>query len=134
MVTKFIVAKKEKRMTIKILFAAFALVAAGLTASVAQAHAKMESSQPKANSELPDAPKEIRLRFNENLEPAFSKIELANDKGVAVALPKVDIDKTDHKVMFAAVPPLQKGQYQVRWSAMTFDGHKTKGQFTFRIK
>ncbi|MDL2354367.1 MAG: copper resistance protein CopC, partial [Pseudomonadota bacterium] len=83
---------------------------------------------------LPAAPKEIRLHFNENLEPAFSKIELASGKGVAVALPKTDIDKGDRKVMFAAVPPLPPGQYQVRWTAMTFDGHKTKGQFAFRVK
>jgi methionine-rich copper-binding protein CopC len=121
-------------MIAKHLFAALALVAAGVAASVAQAHAKIEASQPKADSEVQSAPKEIRLRFNEPLEAAFSKIELVDAKDAEIALPKVDLDKNDHKVMFTALPALPPGQYRVRWSTMTHDGHKAKGQFAFRIK
>lgn len=120
-------------MSTKSPIAAFALVAA-IAGSPAQAHAKIESSQPKADSELQAAPKEIRLRFNEALEPAFSKIVLMDAKDAEVALPKVALDKSDPKVMFTAVPALPPGQYRVRWSAMSHDGHKTKGQFAFRIK
>lgn len=118
----------------KNLLAAFTLVAAGVVASAAHAHARIEASQPKADSELQAAPKEIRLRFNEALEPAFSKIELLDAKGAALPLPKIALDKSDPKVMFAAVPPLRPGQYEVRWSVMSHDGHKSKGQFAFHIK
>jgi methionine-rich copper-binding protein CopC len=121
-------------MNTKTLIAAVTLVAATMAASVAQAHGKIESSQPKADSELQSPPKEIRLQFNEALEPAFSKIELSDAKNAKVTLAKAEIDKTNHKVMFAAVPALQPGQYRVRWSTMTHDGHKTKGQFAFRVK
>lgn len=121
-------------MNTKNRIAAFALAAAGVAASGAQAHAKIEASQPKADSELQTAPKEIRLKFNETLEPAFSKIMLVDAKDAEVTLPKIALDKSDPKVMFTAVPTLPPGQYRVRWSTMTHDGHKAKGQFAFRIK
>lgn len=121
-------------MSTKNSIAALTLAAAAVTAPSAQAHAKIASSQPKADSELQDAPKEIRIKFNEALEPAFSKIVLVNAKDAEVALPRISVDKSDRTVMFTPVPALPAGQYSVRWSTMTHDGHKAKGQFAFRIK
>lgn len=100
----------------------------------AHAHAKIAQAEPKAQSELSASPKEIRLRYNEALEPAFSKIELVDAKQAPVALPRVALDKADPKVMFASVPALTPGQYEVRWSAMSRDGHKTQGHFVFALK
>lgn len=125
---------QEHLMSTKNLIAAFTLAAAAVAGSSAQAHAKIESSQPKADSELQNAPKEIRLKFNKALEPVFSKIQLVDTKDAEVTLPRIELDKSDSKVMFTAVPTLPPGQYRVRWSTMTHDGHKTKGQFAFRIK
>ena len=110
------------------------LIALGTAASLAQAHAKIGATEPKADSELQHPPKEIRLHFNEALEGAFSKIELIDAKGTAVALPKAAVDKDDAKVMFAPVPALQPGEYSVRWSTMTHDGHKAKGHYSFKVK
>lgn len=121
-------------MSIKNFIAAFSLAAAGVAAPAAQAHARIEASQPKADSELQAAPKEIRLQFNEALEPAFSKIEVVDAREVVIALPKIALDKSNPKVMFATMPPLHPGLYRVHWSTMTHDGHKAKGQFAFRIK
>ena len=118
-------------MNTKTIIAACALIAAS---AGAQAHAKLESSLPKANSELAGAPAQIRLRFNEPLEAAFSKIALVDARQAAVALPAIAIDKADPKVMFAAPPPLKPGKYEVRWTAMTRDGHKVKGQYAFSVK
>jgi methionine-rich copper-binding protein CopC len=118
-------------MFIKQLVTAVALTAA---ASLAQAHARIESSQPKADSELQAAPREIRLQFNEALEPAFSKIELVDARHAQVRLAKAAVDGAKPKVMSVAVPALPPGRYQVVWTAMTRDGHKVKGQFAFRIR
>jgi len=121
-------------------FAAAALVAltvlafAGVTASSAQAHGKMVASEPKAGAELQAGPRQIRLRFNEALERAFSKIALVDASEVAIALPGITVDKNDPKVMIAEVPALKAGQYRVRWSVMTRDGHKTGGEFDFKVK
>lgn len=121
-------------MTTKNIIVAITLGIGSLTATLAQAHAKIEASEPKADSVLDTAPTLIRLHFNEKLEPAFSKIELLDAKNALVMLPKAAIDSKDAKVMLAQVPALPKGQYLVRWSTMTHDGHKAKGEYHFKVK
>ena len=61
--------------------------------SFAQAHAKLEDSEPKAASQLSAAPKEIRLQFNEALEAAFSKIKLVGPGNTEIALAKQEVSK-----------------------------------------
>lgn len=116
------------------LIAACTLATLAFAAASAQAHARLEASQPKADSEVAGPPKEIRLRFNEQLEPAFSKIQLVDAKETALALPKVQFDPADPKVMFVAAPALQPGRYRVRWTAMSHDGHKVNGELAFMVK
>jgi len=110
------------------------IAAAAGAASLAQAHAKIASSEPAPDSALQAAPKAIRLHFNEAIEPAFSKIALFDAQQVAIALPKVALDKDDPKTMSTTVPALTSGSYSVRWSTMTHDGHKVKGQYSFTVK
>jgi methionine-rich copper-binding protein CopC len=121
-------------MNTKKIVAVLALIAAAGVTSVAQAHAKIEASEPKPDSEMQGAPKAIRLHFNEALEPAFSKIELFDPRQAAVVLPKVAVDKEDPKTMSTTVPALTPGRYSVRWVTMTHDGHKAKGQYSFTVK
>jgi len=109
------------------------LAFAGMTASSAQAHGKIVASEPKAGAELRAGPRQIRLRFNETLERAFSKIVLVDASEVTIALPDITLDKSDPNVMIAEVPALKAGQYRVRWSVMTRDGHKTGGEFGFKV-
>ncbi|WP_426175299.1 copper homeostasis periplasmic binding protein CopC [Massilia sp. TWR1-2-2] len=113
---------------------ALSLAIGGLTANLAQAHVKIDTAEPKADSELSAAPKQIRLHFNETLEPAFSKITLFDAKSAAIKLPKTVIDKADIKTMSAQLPALRAGQYLVRWSTMSRDGHKVKGEYRFNVK
>ena len=119
----------NKQLMIAGLFAA-----ATAAAATAQAHAKLQASDPQANSTLASAPKQLRLKFNEALEPAFSKIKLTDAKNAEIALQHAEVEKTDPTVMAAAVPALGSGTYHVLWSTMTHDGHKTKGEFTFQVK
>lgn len=119
---------------IKKLVATSFLLLAGLTSLHAHAHGKLESSSPKAAEVLDQSPKEIRIQFNENLEGTFSKIQLLDAKKTALALDKSIVDKTNPKIISVAVPNLSAGDYQVQWTAMTQDGHKTKGTFSFKVK
>ena len=121
-------------MNIKQLLVAAAIAFAGVSAGTAQAHATLQSSQPQASSTLDSAPKAIRLQFNEALEPAFSKITLSDSSTKQIPLPKTELDKADSKAMVATVPALGPGQYHVKWSTLTRDGHKTKGEFDFTVK
>lgn len=95
-------------------------------------HGKLAASQPAAGAVLAKAPKELRLSFNERLEAPFSKVKLTGTQ--PVALPKATVDKADPKTMTVALPPLASGKYHVEWSAVTSDGHKTKGAYDFIVK
>jgi len=121
-------------MTTKKIVLALSLVIGSLYASFAHAHAKIDVAEPKADSELSAAPKEIRLHFTDTLEPAFSKIILLDAKNATVKLPKTVVGKADAKTMSAQLPVLSAGQYQVRWTIMTRDGHKVKGEYRFKFK
>lgn len=114
------------------LSAAILALAGGVSAS-AFAHAKLQSSDPQAGSTLARPPRQIRLKFNEALEPAFSKIELTGPRDSAIPVAAA-VDKADATVMTAALPPLSAGAYRIRWSVMTHDGHKTKGEVTFTVR
>lgn len=102
--------------------------------SNALAHARLEASSPKAGAVVGTAPREVRLQFNERVEPAFSKIKLVDQTGKIVEAAKVDLDKSDPRVMIATVPVLGSGRYRVQWTALTRDGHKVKGEFPFQVK
>jgi copper resistance protein C len=121
-------------MQIPSLLAASVLAATVIAASPAQAHAKLEASDPQAGSTLSHAPKEVRLKFNEALEQAFSKIKLTGPGSAEVALAPAKVDAADARTMSASLPALASGEYHVRWSTMTHDGHKTKGEFSFKVK
>ncbi|HZZ09447.1 MAG TPA: copper homeostasis periplasmic binding protein CopC [Paraburkholderia sp.] len=108
-------------------------VAALVLSSTAFAHAHLMSSEPAANAQV-SAPAELTLRFTEPLEPAFSKIALADAGGSAVAQAASQVDNTDAKVMHLAVPTLSAGRYAVHWTAVATDGHRTQGDFSFNVK
>jgi copper resistance protein C len=121
-------------MTIKSLYLATVCVAGATVATSAQAHAKLQSSDPASGSILAAAPKDVRLKFNEALEPTFSTIKVTDAKNAEVKLQHAVVEKSDPSVLAVALPPLVSGTYHVRWSTMTRDSHKTKGEFLFQVK
>lgn len=116
-------------MSLKTILAAILF---SVAAGSAMAHAKLESSDPRAGSTVAAAPAMLRLAFNEPLEAPFSKIALAGSAG-PVALPKAQVDKADPKVLAVPLPTLAPGQYTVQWTTVTRDGHKMRGEFGFKV-
>lgn len=102
--------------------------------ALAQAHAKLADSLPKAGSQLEVSPSVIRLQFSAPLEAAFSKIRLLNARDADIALTELARDSAHPDTMAATPPVLPSGSYRVEWSAVTHDGHKTKGEFAFAVK
>jgi methionine-rich copper-binding protein CopC len=107
--------------------------AALLLTSTAFAHAHLVSSEPAANAEVA-APAEVTLHFTEPLEPAFSKIALADANGKPAASAASQVDKQDARVMHLPLPQLGAGHYAVHWTAVATDGHRTQGDFAFTVK
>lgn len=47
---------------------------------------------------------------------------------------KIAADPADAKALIATTPGLHPGGYRVQWTTVTRDGHKVKGEFSFRVK
>jgi len=121
-------------MSIQRILAASTFAVASAVTSSAFAHAKLQSSDPRPGSTLASAPKQVRLKFNEALEPAFSKITLVGAGNKEIPLTHAAVDEADASVMTARLPPLTAGAYRIRWSAMTHDSHRTKGEVPFTVR
>ncbi len=104
-----------------------------LVTSTAFAHAHLASSEPSANAEVA-APTEVTIHFTEPLEPAFSKIVVADTSGKPAAPAASQVDGHDAKVMHLPLPQLSAGRYVVHWTAVATDGHRTQGDFAFTVK
>jgi len=98
----------------------------------AQAHAFLDHANPRVGSTVNPAPKEMVLWFTQQLEPAFSSIEVRSQQGGSVTAGKATIggDRTQLRVPLKALPP---GTYKVIWRVLSVDTHRTEGNFNFRV-
>lgn len=109
-----------------------ALVALSLpiaAVSTAHAHTTLRSSSPASGSVLTQAPPQLTLTF---LEPArLTSLVLATASG-------------DHKLTFAPTgsaltysalkPHLERGRNEIRWTALSQDGHVIEGSIIIVLR
>jgi len=103
------------------------------TAPFAFAHA-----MPKQESPAPDSavvsPAEVSIDFGEALEPSFSTLVVLDASGKQVNTAQSAVDANNKKHMSVALGGLAPGAYQVKWSAVAADGHRTQGHYNFKVK
>ena len=109
----------------------FLIILAG-TAHV-EAHAFLKDAEPSVGSTVQAPPNEVQIRFTENIEAAFSSIQVFDGSGKEVDKRDVHVSRSDQSLMVISMPPLQDGIYKVVWRVVSVDTHVTKGSFTFRI-
>jgi methionine-rich copper-binding protein CopC len=110
------------------------VVTAALYAVSAAAHAVLVSSSPAANSVLAQAPREIRLSFNEGMEARFSSVTLTRSDGRKIPTARPSGEPQKRSDLVVSLPALQPGKYQVRWQATSADSHRVQGSFGFEIR
>jgi methionine-rich copper-binding protein CopC len=115
-------------MRIRITLAMLLLVAFG--AGAAQAHAFLDHASPLVGSTVATAPREVALTFTQNLEAAFSSVQVTDAKGGRVDQGKPEISGNTMRVGLKASGP---GRYQVHWHVLSVDTHKTEGNFSFTV-
>jgi methionine-rich copper-binding protein CopC len=115
-------------MRTRILMVSLLLAALGKVA--VHAHAFLDHASPLVGSTVASAPREVSLSFTQNLEAAFSSVEVTGPNGARVDAGKAQISGNTMRVALKAVGP---GTYHVRWHALSVDTHKTEGSFTFRV-
>jgi methionine-rich copper-binding protein CopC len=111
-----------------------AAVGITLCVSLAAAHSALARSSPAAGSVLKQAPKEIRLSFNEKVEPRFSSITLTKSDGGKVETGSAAGDARKRTDLVLPVTGLQPGKYRVQWQVTSADTHRINGSFGFEIR
>ncbi|PTQ90465.1 copper homeostasis periplasmic binding protein CopC [Agitococcus lubricus] len=97
------------------------------------AHTKLLSQSPAAKATV-NAPTQLTLSFNEALEPAFCHIHLFNAQQKEIPLAKPVFVSEPANTLSIPLPPLAAGEYLVKWSVVSQDGHRVKSSYSFTVK
>jgi copper resistance protein C len=113
----------------RILLVLISLFGAAAVGSTAQAHAFLDHASPLVGSTVQTAPHEVVLTFTQNLEPAFSTVEVIGTSG------RVDQGKASvsGNTMRIGLKTIGAGSYKVNWRALSVDTHTTQGSFSFHV-
>ena len=97
------------------------------------AHAMLERAAPAVGSTMYGSPEEVKLRFDQELEPAFSKLSVVDQDGRQVDNKDPSVEPNDRSVLRVSVPKLRPGRYSVRWRVLSLDSHVTSGDYVFVV-
>jgi len=129
----------EKPMFRKAAFA-MALTASAFIASAAQAHPKLTSATPAANTVVA-APSEIQLVFSEGLVAQFSGIDLTMTEMPGMKMGpmkmggiKISLAPDGKTLVGALAKPLPAGTYKLDYHVVSTDTHRVQGSYTFKVK
>jgi copper resistance protein C len=100
----------------------------------AAAHAFPDHSEPRVGTTLTRTPDDVRIWFDGEIEPVFSTMRVENDVKQRVDKGDARVNPQDNRILEVTVPVLPAGTYRVYWSVIARDGHRTEGDFRFRVK
>lgn len=99
-----------------------------LSATPADAHARLEGSSPSDGATLAAVPPEVTLRFNEPIEEGLNQVSVkSGSTEVAQGDPQVEGSNVYQPIDFSMEP----GEYTVTYKVVSADGHPVSGSFTF---
>jgi len=111
-----------------------AVAALLLFPSWAGAHAFPDHSEPRVGHTVEASPPSVRIWFDGQIEPVFSKIRVEDGDKRQVDKGDSRVDPADGTLLEVGLPALPPGRYRVYWSVVARDGHRTEGDFAFRVK
>jgi methionine-rich copper-binding protein CopC len=101
---------------------------------IGHAHAFPDHADPRVGHTVDASPPLVRIWFDSDIEPVFSTLQVEDADGKRVDQGDARVDAADRKLLEVSVPPLPAGAYQVEWSVVARDGHRTEGKFPFRVE
>jgi hypothetical protein len=117
-----------------ILTSLLALAGTAVGSRDAAAHSRLVKSDPSARAIVAMAPREVRLWFNEQVEPAFAKIWVTPAEGANIPLASRG-DPSDKRLLVATLPDgLPDGPVVIGFHVLSVDGHTIEDKLTFTIK
>jgi methionine-rich copper-binding protein CopC len=117
----------------RIITALFAAVVLTGPAAEARAHAFLDHARPAVGSSVPISPPIVTLWFTQDLEPAFSSVQVMDDTGQRVDLGNGRIPQGSPAELQIGLKSLPPGTYTVIWHVVSVDTHPTEGTFTFEV-
>ncbi|UBX48724.1 copper homeostasis periplasmic binding protein CopC [Providencia alcalifaciens] len=114
---------------------AIAVLFLGMSFQQAFAHAHLKDQLPAEGAALEQAPESITLNFSEGIEVNFTKVNVTDENNQVIKTGKAALDPSNNtKVIIPVESKLAAGKYDVQWSVVSVDGHKTKGNYSFTVK
>jgi methionine-rich copper-binding protein CopC len=115
-------------------FCFVALLGFGLGTAGASAHSRLTKSDPAARAVLETAPKELKLWFNEAVEPAFAKVWIVPANGSQISLTSRG-DSSDRKLLIVNFPDnVPAGVVVIGYHVLSVDGHTVDDKLSFTVK
>ncbi len=111
---------------------ALVLLSLCMKTGAASAHALLDHADPRVGNTV-KSPHVVSLWFTQNLETAFSTVEVFDSNGARINTGNAAVDKTDRKLLRVPVKALPPGTYTVKWRVLSVDTHTTEGNFTFHV-
>ena len=99
-----------------------------------KAHAFPDHADPRVGHTVQGAPSQVRIWFDGAIEPVFSTMRVENEGRQQVDRRDPRVDPADPTLLEVSLPPLPAGSYQVYWSVVARDGHRTEGSYPFEIR
>jgi copper resistance protein C len=109
------------------------LLCIDLSVGAAHAHAFLDHADPRVGNTVKSPPRTVALWLTQNLENAFSAIEVLDANGSQMNASKASVDTNDRKLLRVPVKALPAGTYTVKWHVLSVDTHTTEGNFTFHV-
>jgi copper resistance protein C len=100
----------------------------------ARAHAFPDHADPRVGSIVNPSPPEVRIWFDGEIEPVFSTIRVENENKQRIDRGDGGVSPQDNRLLAVRIPPLTSGKYRVYWSVVARDGHRTEGDYPFKVK
>lgn len=104
-----------------------------LQATSAFAHADLQSAIP-ADGTTVATPDAVVLTFTEAVSASLSGVVVTATDGRTVATGKATLSNDKATLTVPLPAKLGAGAYTVEWHALSDDGHKIKGAFTFTVQ
>jgi methionine-rich copper-binding protein CopC len=104
-----------------------------LSVDAAHAHAFLDHADPRVGNTVKSPPRAVALWFTQNLEGAFSTVEVLDANGARMNAGSASVDASDRKLLRVPVKVLPAGTYTVKWHVLSVDTHTTEGNFTFHV-
>lgn len=98
------------------------------------AHAMLVKAEPPRRAQLTQAPTQVRLWFNEEVEKDYASLAVFGEDKSPVTEVKPNISPDDPKAIVLPLPALDPGKYTVKFRVLSVDGHVVDSSYDFTIK